>query len=354
MYFFSSVTPSKDVEKTSSFSTVTFKNRAAWLLWKNQEFLSQLQTLVNCLDALDRDILRLDMVHPPLILVGGNLAPPAYDDGDLEEDKHNGGDVQMAPSRGGEKPPFPCSPTKRLRSCNNSTSQINLNSLAESQRTAEESVSSLHNDNSDKSHRSDNRSPPRAFNGQENLSTRNMGEYADQFDKDTLELNPTGLGLSFLQTGSNTRQVRFLQLNQDHTLSPVQRLQDVYISEFPVTHDTTQSVDASHPMPYSYSSNNPWRNIQANRSPPIPVDPPDADHGQVPAFPPPPENDCARSSTITSSTLSNDGEGTAKNFLDHWPTAPAALLDGNGLTDGLLPVEPQEKKVKWRRKSDFI
>ncbi|KIW94191.1 uncharacterized protein Z519_05507 [Cladophialophora bantiana CBS 173.52] len=334
--------------------TVTFKNRAAWLLWKNQGFLSQLQTLVNCLDALDRDILRLDMVHPPLILVGGSLAPPAYDDGDLEEYKHNGGDVQMAPSRGREKPPFPCSLTKRLRSCNNSSSQINLNSLADAQRTPEDFSSTLYNDNSDKSHRSDNRSPPQAVNGRENLNTRNMGEYADQFDMDTLEVDPTGLGLSFLQTGSNTRQVRFLQLNQDNTLSPVQRLQDVYISELPVAHDTTQSIEAPYPMPYSYSSNNPWRNIQANRSPPTPVDPPDGHRGPVSAFPPPPESDCTRSGTINTPTISDDGEGIAKNFLDHWSTAPAAPLDGNCLTGGLLPLEPQEKKVKWQRKSDFI
>lgn len=106
--------------------TVSVKHRAIWILWKNQEFLSKLETLNTCLGALNRDILRLEMASPPpVVLVGGISVSPDVG-GDAYFDP--GRDAAAAATRLRSKASFARSPSKRWVGNSASTSTFDLNS----------------------------------------------------------------------------------------------------------------------------------------------------------------------------------------------------------------------------------
>ncbi|KAK4942989.1 hypothetical protein LTR10_017374 [Elasticomyces elasticus] len=115
----------KDLEVKN---TVSVKHRAIWVLWKNQEFLSKLETLNTCLGALNRDILRLEMASPPpVVLVGGVPFAPDYADAQVDPIR------DPAATRLRSKPSFARSPSKRWLG-NASTSTFDLNSSANTSR----------------------------------------------------------------------------------------------------------------------------------------------------------------------------------------------------------------------------
>ena len=101
----------KDLETKQ---TVGFKNRISWVVFNNYEFLSKLATLTNALNALNRDINRLETARLPELL----SLPPSY----TEHIHRAVGDTATAPS-------FPRSPTMRRR-LQRERSQRSLHSIS--------------------------------------------------------------------------------------------------------------------------------------------------------------------------------------------------------------------------------
>jgi hypothetical protein len=359
--------------------TVTAKNRVAWLLWKNQEFLSQLQTLGNCLGALDRDIGRLEMAHPPIVFVSGGYAPSPYADGDRK-----GGFSTSTTTFGvgaaddeDQKPPFPRSPTKRLRSSSrsNNSSQVNLNLNKRADTTrlgASRTLSpKLADGGGDEGYESNDDQP----------ATRDAAEDPVLFANATIGIDTSGpgLGLTTISQGQlNIRQVNIL--HQAGTAIAVAR---PGIAELPVPTEVNQQADPdpdpippAAPNPYAFSSKNPWRRLaiqqstsNLNSSGSFAVsqreDPPNAvDYDAASMI-----------STTTTAVEDADESDMTRNLLGLSFTAPAVLSgsgtgsgpgpgrgprsgsgsgSGSGSTDTILSPGPEVKKVKWRRKSGFI
>ncbi|ETI22825.1 hypothetical protein G647_06901 [Cladophialophora carrionii CBS 160.54] len=366
--------------------TVTPKNRVAWLLWKNQEFLSQLQTLGNCLGALDRDIGRLEMAHPPIVFVNGNLGPPAYADNDRKSGKGTTFRVE-ADDEEEKKPPFPRSPTKRIRSKSrsNNGSQVNLNldKRTGTRRGGLRNLSPQFADG-DEGYESDELSlRPRSGDDQ---TTPDATEDLALFANATIGIgvdddSGLGLGLSISQGQLSVRQMDFLQQAGPAIAAAATSRSRPAISELPGPSEphgeaeqqpkpdpgaiqTPTSIPIPTPTPnlYALSSKNPWRRLAVQQSTSTlngsvgtyhRVDPPNAVD---------PEPDAASViSTTTTAVEDVDESDITRNLLGLSVTAPAVPTgagsgSGSGSTSsiGLLSPELEPKKVKWRRKSVFI
>ena len=101
----------KDIETRGS---VSVKNRTIWVVFKNHEFLSKLATLTNAMNALNRDINRMETARMPEM-----NAPPIYTE-------YADGDE---PAEGATVRSFPRSPTMR-RKVQREKSQRSLHSIA--------------------------------------------------------------------------------------------------------------------------------------------------------------------------------------------------------------------------------
>ncbi|EXJ58198.1 hypothetical protein A1O7_05623 [Cladophialophora yegresii CBS 114405] len=396
--------------------TVTPKNRVIWLLWKNEEFLSQLQTLGNCLGALDRDIGRLEMAHPPIVFVNGNLWPPAYADNDCKATTFG----VEADGKEEKKPPFPRSPTKRIRSTSrsNNSSQVNLplGKRTHKRHGSSRNLSPQFADG-DEGYESDELSlPPRTADDQ---TSRDATEDLTLFANTTIGIginNDTpgvGLGLSISEGQLSVRQIDFLQqagpaiaaaaatprsrLGISELPGPSSELQgeqpesDLVVTQTQIptwipmqtpisiptptqTHTpisiptrTITPTSIRTPNPYTFASKNPWRRLAVQQSTSTSTlnssiatwprsDPPNAAD---------PDLDAASVvSTSTSTTAVEDADESDVtrdldldlNLLGLSVTAPAVPTRGGASGDAVLLPGPglEVKKVKWRRKSGFI
>ncbi len=331
--------------------TVTAKNRVAWLLWKNQEFVSQLQTLGNCLDALDRDIVRMEMAHPPLVLVSRGRAPPAYAADDGKEDT-DGELVARLDDEKAQKLPFPRSPTRRILRSNNS-SRININKRVQSEQGSRYLSPQLQGDDEGyEFDRPTSRPQSRDQTVLENDDTREaVTDTGTLFANATIGVDTSGLGLSIPQGALNARQVRFLYQVASNTSSSV-RVEPYGISELPASHsDETDQLAIAPTLVKGFSSRNPWRKLVAQPSTSTLTDMP-GNHSEE-AVTNSPYGDGGRLAATTTSTLVGDAEATVGNLLRLTATAPATPL-ASGSIDPLLSPETERRKFKWRRRSDFI
>ncbi|KIW66688.1 hypothetical protein PV04_05996 [Phialophora macrospora] len=348
--------------------TVTPKNRVAWLLWKNQEFLSQLQTLGNCLGALDRDIGRLEMAHAPIVFVSGSYAPSAYADSDRK-----GGTLATTTTFGigaaddeDEKPPFPRSPTKRLRSKSrsNNSSQVNLspNKRAAATRRGASRTLSLQLADGDEGYES------------EDQTTQDAAEDPVVFANATIGIDTSGTGLGFtISQGHgqlNVRQVNILHEASTPTIATGTPRSGPEMAELPVSPEphtevehqvkSTPDPDAvppAIPNPYAFSSKNPWRRLALQQSTSTlnssvalsqREDPPNAVDYDAASM-------ISTTTTAAGDAEADESDGTARNLLRLSLTAPAGSSgSGPGSGPGPGSTVTEAKKVKWRRKSGFI
>ncbi|OCT51171.1 hypothetical protein CLCR_08532 [Cladophialophora carrionii] len=373
--------------------TVTPKNRVAWLLWKNQEFLSQLQTLGNCLGALDRDIGRLEMAHPPIVFVNGNLGPPAYADNDRKPGKGTTFRVE-ADDEEEKKPPFPRSPTKRIRSHSrsNNGSQVNLNldKRIGTRRGGLRNRSPQFTDG-DEGYESDEL--PLRPRSRDDQTTPDATEDLALFANATIGVglddgSGLGLGLSISQGQLSVRQMDFLQQAGPAMAAAATSRSRPGNSELPEPSElhveaeqqpkpdpgaiqTPTSIPVPTPTPtpnlYGLSSKNPWRRLAVQQSTSTLNSSVGTFHRVVPPNAVDPDPDAASViSTTTTAVEDVDESDITRNLLGLSVTAPAVPSGGGSgpgpgsgsgsgsSVVGLLSPELEPKKVKWRRKSVFI
>lgn len=325
--------------------TVSFKNRAAWLLWKNQEFLSQLQTLGNCLNGLDRDIVRMEMARPPIILVNSNAAPPAYVT-PTQDGENSRGSKERTGLVLNEKPPFPRSPTKRLRSRSKNSSQVSLNKHVDALSPA--------NEGGDEGYESDEAVPARSRSTPISVAsnTQDTMDDVNLFATATIGIDTSSIGISIMQNDP-LRHVQFLQFPQDAG-NFAEPLEGTIIPELPATRGDEYESGAAAPVAptcLSLSSRNPWRKFVAQSSASSRKSTDSINRGGTPIQSPNFGN--SRVWNHTSSNSIEDVEEITKNPLHLSTTAPPApYVTGTG--DGLKCQETERRPAKWRRKSDFI
>lgn len=332
--------------------TVSFKNRAAWLLWKNQEFLSQLQTLGNCLNALDRDIVRMEMARPPIILINGNAAPPAYVTSAPDEENGNGRRERTGLALH-EKPPFPRSPTKRLRSRSKNSSQVNSKKHVPAE-NADRGLSSG-NEDGDEGYESDEALPARSRSTPIGVAanTQNIIDDVTLFANATIGIDTSPHGISIVQNDP-LRQVQFFQFPQDAGRLATPPEESINIPELPATRDDEYELGASAPVApisLSLSSRNPWRKVVMQSSASSRQSTESVDRQGTPAQSPNVEETQPWNKTMSNSI--EDADEITTNVLGLSITAPPTL-SREGTGDGLAYQETERKQTKWRRKSDFI
>jgi hypothetical protein len=328
----------KDLELSR---TVKPKNRLVWLLWKNQEFLNQLQTLSNCLTALDREIVRLEMAQPPTVVVNGSPVPPAYPSSNRNEG-------EQADKEEEERPIFPRSPTRRLRhSRTRSRSQSSIRTASEVEQSSHYLVARL--ENGDEGYESET-----AHSRTQGSSLRRIGGHMARDHQQTAALSAeatVGLdtrvsAIAIPQGQINVRQVR---VSQQHAAWPSSFTGQVF--ELSDTSKPENDDQSNHSFGSAFSSRNPWRSfvpqsstLTLNSLANVPQD-----HAS---------GSCQDTGNVNAVYTQSQTSVRVACAVDNEPlglvvSAPAVRSWG-GSTETLTISEAGRLAITWRRRSDFI
>jgi hypothetical protein len=332
----------KDLELSK---TVKPKNRLVWLLWKNQEFLNQLQTLSNCLTALDREIVRLEMAHPPIVVVSGSPVPPAYPNKERNEGEVT--DKEAADERLG----FPRSPTRRvLRSRTRNGSQSSIRPLSNVKQSSHHQSPQL--ENRDEGYEP---GPARPHAQGSNLrrtadhEARDLYQRAAAFPEATLTLGTRASGIAIPPGQINARQGRVLQ--QHPAWTPPSAEQVFELSDTSNTFKLEQVIQSNNSFERAFSSKNPWRSFAPQPSTSTLNSLASVPQNHVPGAWQGTDNVATAHSRPQTNVRQDYAMDTEP--LDHVVPAPDVQSWG-GSTDTLNTSDAGRSPMPWRRRSDFI
>lgn len=183
---------------------------------------------------MDRGILRLEMALSSVVFISRSPTSPIYADNNRGQDNINGIGEKLDADLN-EKPPFPRSPTKRLRWSNNGSSQIDLSKRPLVQE--DEGRLLPHTKGGDEGYESDEsarRSPSRRSPAMDSHRAEKITEQSTCFANATIGIDTPGLALPISQGKLNAPQVHFLRralITSASTIPIALELPDTYTTQ---------------------------------------------------------------------------------------------------------------------------